>query len=498
MHIGTLVKLVEQKYSQDNKYRRVSLRVLAVVIFFVLILIPTFEYFYQSTRNSGIVSYGNFPSLTARVFLSHVKGIVFDHKGHAWINAGGSVIEFDGENWNKYASNSGIIHPLGNPISTDKQGRIWVGSPIGVGVFDGQTWVNYTRENSGFAGFAVTTISFDEKGRAWIGDLGNWHNGGVTVFDGDNWQRFSSENSDLASNRVNVIEFDSLNRVWVGTSDGLRIIDGDIWKSYTVSNSGLINNEINVIAFDSQNRAWLATDSGISVFDGKNWINYAESNSGLSTNTVQALTIDQNDRVWIGVIENPRNPSGRGLHMFIGENWTIFNTANSGLVSNDISYLAVDTENRVWIGTESGLSIMDIEQQTVVPPAMIFLRDYFYGPKTFWMLPAFLISLWFSIYSNSVPGWFLSFLIALFSIALFGLFPSQRFLYLEINSGVYISLGGCFGAVIGGLLERRSKKFFTINIRWGVWLASAGIIIVAMLIAIRFIVMIYLFALIFN
>lgn len=224
---------------------------------------------------------------------------IVDSSGRVWINWGGYVVVGDGENWSEIPLNRSDLNI--RTLTVDAQGKLWIGTATdGLFTIDGNNQKNFTENNSGLMGNAVTGIAFDNQDRAWIGAYSNdTDTGGINIFDGENWETYTTENSPLLEERVSSIAIDKQNRAWIGTDKGITVFDGGDWVNYTTSKVDLdspisprrLHNVVSMI-FDVQERVW-ANDTR--VFDGKTWKYFLDPyHSG-----VNDTTVDNNGNIWV-------------------------------------------------------------------------------------------------------------------------------------------------------------------------------------------------------
>ena len=126
-------------------------------------------------------------------------------------------------------------------------------------------WDEITDTNPCLADKYVSTVSFDDQGRAWIGTKGD----GLVILQGEDCDFYTTANSGLNNDFISRIEFDPQGRVWIGTAGGgVNLLVGEKWIEYTPFNTGLMDYSIRDIAFDTQNQVWIMhRHLGISIAD---------------------------------------------------------------------------------------------------------------------------------------------------------------------------------------------------------------------------------------
>ena len=246
------------------------------------------------------------------------------------------------------------------------------------------------------------------------------------------------------------------------------------WTTHHVSGKSVA-----AIAFDEQGRALIGTyHDGVSVFDGDTWSTYIPENSGLADERVRAIAFDEQGRAWFGT-------SGYGVSVFDGNTRSTYTPENSGLVHDSVGAIAFDEQGRAWFGTKYGVSILQSNELTPIPQAIIVLRNYSVSPDLNWFLPLLFIGLWLAILLNTLPGVLAGLALGLGSLVLLGVHPTWRALALPFvgNPGVFAMIGGMIAGIIGGLAGRmlagrmrRPIKKDTFEVGCGIGLAIIGVI----------------------
>ena len=200
-----------------------------------------------------------------------VNAMIEDKKGNLWFGCSedewfgepGGVSQFDGNEWQHYTTEDGLINNRVLALEVDLSGRIWVGTRIGVSVFDGTNWKNYD-EASGLVNNIVLAIAAGTDGSIYFATLG----GGVGVFDGTTWKSITTQQG-LPSNRVFDLAFDADGYLWIATEEGLSqygpetlgIVDSynkpsvvlfpnPFHDHFTIQLKDLANAEIDITIFD--------------------------------------------------------------------------------------------------------------------------------------------------------------------------------------------------------------------------------------------------------
>lgn len=152
-------------------------------------------------------------------------------------------------------------------------------------------------------GYFAGSISFDDKGTAWIGTFKQ----GLIEYDGKA-THYNSENSTLPDSIViSDIAVDKNDNIWIGSNAGLIKYDKKEFTLYNTSNSPLAEDLVCSVAIDDDNILWFAScrfrQGGLMKFDGENWTLYTPENSELPYNSVRDVIVDGRNNKWIAVSE---------------------------------------------------------------------------------------------------------------------------------------------------------------------------------------------------
>ena len=194
--------------------------------------------------------------------------------------------------------------------------------------------------------------------------------------------------------------------------------------------------------------------------------------------SVAAIAFDEQGRAWIGTYRD-------GVSVFDGDTWATYTTENSGLVADGVRVIAFDEQGRAWIGTHESVSILQPNELTPIPQAIVVLRNYSVSPDLNWFLPLLLIGLWLAILLSTLPGVLAGLALGLGSLVFLGVHPTLRPLALPIvgNPGLSAMISGMIAGIIGGLAGRmlagrmrRPIKKDTFEVGCGIGLAIIGVI----------------------
>lgn len=223
----------------------------------------------------SIFEEGEFRTIPDDVFpFNSVRDIYEDEEtGEFWIATYTSgVIRFDGENYEQYNTNNGLLSNTVMKIRKDKLGRMIFATYGGVAILDNGMFQHITIAD-GLPNNGVIHVYIDNEGLLWFSTFS-----GIASYDGNSIKSIST---DAQSNTISYyILQDVDNRYWVGTNRGIYRFNPEKFfnaesdveriKSFKLfdRNQGLIANELNaggaMVASDST--VWLGSVEGLSHF----------------------------------------------------------------------------------------------------------------------------------------------------------------------------------------------------------------------------------------
>ena len=171
---------------------------------------------YLQDDEPGINSPGFYP----------VDVIYQDRRGVMWFGSSsptrGGLSRFDGENWDMFSLQEGLIHPAVNDIFEDNTGTLWIATGFasrgGAMNYMNGEW-NVITTQDGLAGENVTSLFQDQKGRMWFGSEYD----GVAISANNDWRILSPKNG-LSGIEVKMIVQDVDGVYWIGTNNGITRI----------------------------------------------------------------------------------------------------------------------------------------------------------------------------------------------------------------------------------------------------------------------------------
>lgn len=330
--------------------------------------------------NYSAVMYNNSNGLPT----SEANDIVQTDDGFIYIGSYGGLIRYDGVNFTRFDSFTGITSVVS--LFIDSKNRLWIGTnDSGLALYDNGVFTFYNRSN-GLSSLSVRDITEDSSGNiifgttselAYINEQGELliitdeeisgkyfkqltadKNGVIygCTMDGDFFRMENLEitahysSAEMGFGLVSCITPDDYAEgiVWLGT-DKSNIIYGNI--SEKMMNFRVINAEpasnINSITAIDENLFWVCSDSGIGKLsrDGK----YTAENYPLNNSVEKAMT-DYENNVWFV-------SSRQGMMKLVKNNFTDISAA-AGLPESVVN-TTCSFNGDLYIGTDNGLFIVD-------------------------------------------------------------------------------------------------------------------------------------------
>ena len=373
-------------------------------------------------ENGSLTKYkeGKFSPLICELLPKNKKifSLYQDTKGRIWISsAAGAIVILNPEgnlndkaNYKIYSSHEGLSQFVLSS-QQDKNGNLWFLTDVGI------KWLN---EKSGKFDFfrpegmpfgQITSFLLDENENVILGTS----NGMIykysnkqfeTIFDSHNY--ISSVSGAVTNNFVYTIFKDSKHNIWASVLNvGLCKINSETKKSIVFNTTnGLEVNKIKSIAEDNEGNILIGTlGEGLQIFKGEKFISYSKTD-GLVNSQVWAVCQDNNLNFWFGTNEgltifNPNeatrenqfknipqiegSPVSNVRSLVKDKNGNIYIGIWGGRVvkytaaANKfsampqlfefvypyVSCLIVDSKNKLWIGSADGITVFDLNNESV-------------------------------------------------------------------------------------------------------------------------------------
>jgi ligand-binding sensor domain-containing protein len=120
----------------------------------------------------------------------------------------------------------------------------------------------------------------------------------------------------------------------------------------------LPNNAVRSLFLDSKNVLWIGTENGVSRMENGAFSNLDETD-GLGHNSCWDICQDGNRAMWFASY-------GGGVSKFDGKKFTVFTTKN-GLLEDKVRKIFY-FKNKMYVGSIQGISIIDINTNTLISP----------------------------------------------------------------------------------------------------------------------------------
>ncbi len=283
-------------------------------------------------RDDGLTLFNRFRSLDLPA--TAITGLVATPDAVYAATAGG-VVRMTDKKWEKIKTHDGAAPLIAAPPNKDM--LIALSGPDLV-IFEGDRTERITL--SRLAGRTVTAVSFDDRGRLWIGTdqgeivrlehLADASGNTLRAPDGATITAFAPEGETM----------------WVGTRGKglLRIAHGDKTNAFS-EKDGLAGASVRALFCDGE-ALWVAAESGLQRFSDGPAITIT-TQDGLSSSLVYGLAQASDGTLWVGT-------RGGGLNRIRNGEVTVYTTKN-GLPSDFIGGLFLDEDGTLWSGTSGGL-----------------------------------------------------------------------------------------------------------------------------------------------
>jgi len=305
-------------------------------------------------------------------FTSGIRSIFQDSKGNYWFGSHQEgVCLFNGESFEYFTTNEGLLDNQIRSIQEDENGEIWFGTANGVSSYNGKKFTKHTPitheysqnemkkvdnslwfnagNNTGVYrnegqilnylafpipkninpnnSYGVTDISKSKNGKVWISTyagLFNFEDKAMNIFDKSKLELKENEVLHIRS-----VLADSQGRIWVGNNGiGVLLLQENSAINFSDKN-GLIHinsskngnhsppgtlEHVFVIKEDSEGNIWFGDrDTGAWKYDGKTMINYTIDEK-LTTPMVWSIYNDNNNNLLFGMADG-------GVYKFNGKSF---------------------------------------------------------------------------------------------------------------------------------------------------------------------------------
>ncbi|HWY10557.1 MAG TPA: two-component regulator propeller domain-containing protein [Bacteroidia bacterium] len=224
-------------------------------------------------------------------------------------------------------------------------------------IFDYHNYINTT--SSAVTNNFVYTIFKDSKNNIWASVF----NIGLCKIETKRTIVFNTSNG-LAINKIKSIAEDNEGNILIGTiGEGLQIFKGERFVSFSKTN-GLINSQVWAICQDNNKNYWFGTNEGITIYDpGESQLEKKYKNipviEGSQANNVRSIVKDKNGNLWIGIWGGRVVKYTSATQKFSAQP-QLFEFVNAY-----VSCLYIDSKNKLWIGTVDGITVYDLNNESI-------------------------------------------------------------------------------------------------------------------------------------
>ena len=288
-----------------------------------------------------------------------IEHIAEDREGYIWFATwDNGVCRFDGDAFQHFTTQDGLIHDQVSCIQKDRQGRLWFGTLNGVCWYDGAGF-HYLADD-GIAGREVGSIYEDRQGRIWFGGTST-----VGYYDGTAFhdltplyleQYQQPLPADFPSNRCVGIAQDPQGHLWFGFKDLIRF-DGESFHRYEADEGFPRIRAGYAVGQDHTGKVWIGRmGRGHLYFYDNNTFQSVEESLNCR---LRRITCDQDGRMWFSTFDGAFYQDADGFSRF---------TAADGLPHAAIKAVFHDREDQFWFATWNGVGLYDGHSITVFDP----------------------------------------------------------------------------------------------------------------------------------
>lgn len=246
----------------------------------------------------------------------------------------GGVSRFDGERFNNFSTEHGLIDNQVNCFFEDNKNTLWLGCPGGISKFNGAYFQSFGFEDS-LANYMVLDIEELDSGDLLVATNG----AGLFLFNPvDNI--FKRLNSFSGGSFVRKIKRAANGDLLIGSRSGL---DRIVPPAYDEPKVVLDDVSVSDIGLTESGAIWVATfGDGLFLLESDEILNIRET-EGLQNDLVREIAIEKTGHVWLASRSGLNKVSPAGVPTI---------TTNVGLNYDNIKTLFIDREENLWIGTD--------------------------------------------------------------------------------------------------------------------------------------------------
>ena len=317
-----------------------------------------------------------------------IEHIADDSEGCIWFATwDNGVSRFDGNEFQNFTKQDGLIDDCTYFIAQDSQNRLWFGTANGVCWYDGAGF--HHLKDDGIAGRDVRCIYEDREGRVWCGGtrtLGYYDGAafqdmiphylqhhkrppspkwsqcwGITQdpegqmwfgfnnlirFDGESFHRYNEKDGFPQDWTAYALDKDHTGKVWIGrfqNRNELWCYANGTFESVQVDLGGALRK----IQCDREGRMWFCTSEGAWYQDGDGFSRFTPAD-GLPHPAVKAVFQDRDHQFWFA--------TWGGVGLYDAHSISVFDLDKASPKDkqpNEISQIVQDRRGNIWIGCVS-------------------------------------------------------------------------------------------------------------------------------------------------
>ncbi|HMT07522.1 MAG TPA: two-component regulator propeller domain-containing protein [Pyrinomonadaceae bacterium] len=289
----------------------------------------------------GAVRYheGKFSVLGKETGLSdlNISQLFRDSEGTIWAATDKGLNHLRRQLFTGYSTESGLVHGEVYPLLQGRDGVVYIGTTRGLSTHrDGKFSIVDIKNEIGDPP-SVTSLFEDEKGRLWIGAVGNLH-----IYENNVLRSVPG----FAGLTVWAIEKDQNGDLWIGSGRGLFKMKGEeIAAKFSVAD-GLPSDDVNVIYPDSRGGLWFGTQGGVARYEQGSFTRLTTVD-GLASDRVRSIYETSDGVLWFGTYDG-------GLSRYANGSFFNFAVAN-GLFNNGVFKILEDEKSNFWISCNRGI-----------------------------------------------------------------------------------------------------------------------------------------------
>lgn len=313
----------------------------------------------------------NQPQLNSLLMANDVGTLYRDNNGLMWIGYYRSGMSAFNPLSQRFTNHFNLKYGDVGAVMEDNEGNLWIGTN-GNGVFK-QNKNSKKEENIHIPGNICAWINKDSAGNVWVG---TYLNGLLCFKNGILYKHYTQQNSGLANDYITQMQEDRFGDIWLASPYGtLQRLSpqSDNFKNYYITSDDDSRNQLNGLAlhYDGGDDIYIGTYIGVYKIDittgkGQTITTNAKGSQKIHGTSVQNLNIDNDGRLWIG--------TNQGLTIFDMQKDTLYYlNRNNGLCDNVIRGIFNDNFDNNWILTGNGLAIV---KNGLDPSTPFVIRNY--------------------------------------------------------------------------------------------------------------------------